>query len=98
MALLGKKYGTFGEKVWHFLGERTSFAGSENVIQCFLTEWGRFLNRFLRAMPPSFLVLGDNCCTFNYVESTFARQYKEKQVFLWYYARLSVPLHKVIEI
>ena len=33
-------------------------------IQCFLTEKGRFLNRFLRAMTPSFLVLGDNCCTF----------------------------------
>lgn len=31
--------------------------------------------------------------TFDFVEGTSARKYKEKKVFLWYFARLIVPLH-----
>ena len=48
------------ERTRHSLVVRTSFSGSENVIQCFLTKRFRFLNRFLRATAPQIWKLTNN--------------------------------------
>jgi len=85
----GKFFGGNSQKIKRFFGFCSLiryFSRCEKVLSLENTKKNKF----------SFGILLAYSLLFALREGTFARKYKEKQVFLWYFARLFVPLQPLL--